>query len=144
MKNHFVLSTCGKRKNVWGLEKIMGEKQSCSYFLSYLLINPGEGPKLHKHKKQHETFFVLNGELLCQVKNNTVILQKGDALLIKKNTKHKYINATSAAVEILILFTSGKIEKLFKKLQKHNLSDQNSCAEQLNKISKKYGTIFYD
>ena len=44
----------------------------------------------HRHEKEDELFYVLQGELVIQMKppHSTITLQRGEMVVIPKNTKH--------------------------------------------------------
>jgi len=57
----------------------------------YCIIEPGaDGPPIHTHPVQEETFFVLDGELDVYKENKWHTLKAGDSLFIPKNTAHSY------------------------------------------------------
>ena len=44
---------------------------------------------MHKHDKEDEFFYVIDGTLLIELKDKTLELSKGEFVIIPKNTLHK-------------------------------------------------------
>lgn len=51
-----------------------------------------------------EMVYVLKGKLLCKIKDDEYILEKGDSLLFLASQPHIYTNQTSKPAQILIIF----------------------------------------
>jgi len=46
--------------------------------------------RFHFHKNKDETFYVLTGELLLELGDETYLLFEGDSLRVKPNIKHRF------------------------------------------------------
>ena len=57
-------------------------------------------PIAHYHPVQHEYFTVLQGELTVQLKNDTLVLKKGDSIDIPANTIHNMWNNSAATTVV--------------------------------------------
>src|SRR6185369_11764126 len=51
-----------------------------------------DGPPLHIHSVQHETFYIVEGELTLKVGDELVEAAAGDFLFIPKGVVHTYVN----------------------------------------------------
>lgn len=87
-------------EKLWGTETLMtNEDLYCSKFLK---INPGFQCSLHKHFKKKESFSVLEGEVLLEIKLNEhdsikkEILKPGDTKLILPGTFHRFSSVHGA------------------------------------------------
>lgn len=78
--------------------------------------NEKGGPPLHVHPHQDEIFFIVEGDYLFQVGNDTHRLQAGDTIFLPRNVPHTFAQ-TSARGKMFFLFQpSGKMEDYFRVL----------------------------
>lgn len=63
-----------------------------------LLAAETDGPPIHFHPKQEETFYVLQGELSVFKQDKWVTLKAGDMLTIPAKTPHSYKNTSKKPV----------------------------------------------
>ncbi|MDD3324887.1 MAG: cupin domain-containing protein [Sulfurospirillaceae bacterium] len=57
-----------------------------------VVITPNEAHPCHKHVKQEESFFVLEGECVVYVDGKRVLIQKGDYLRCEPGESHLFRN----------------------------------------------------
>jgi quercetin dioxygenase-like cupin family protein len=141
------ISNSQKRKNAFfGLQYIATAKNSKNnYFLSELIIEKKDiGPPFHIHRYEDEAFYIIEGRLTFFIKNKRIQLKTGEYLRIPKNTKHRYQNYSNKKVKTLILFSPTGIEKMFKEMDKLIKDEDANNPTVLNKISLKYGTLFFE
>ncbi len=60
--------------------------------IGVVVIGVGESHPCHKHEKQEESFFVLEGECAVYVDGKRVIIKKGDYLQCEPGEAHMFIN----------------------------------------------------
>jgi len=78
--------------------------------LGRALMKPGCSDPLHAHDNCEEIIYVLSGTLGCQIGDETVILHKGDTLVVPAGLFHNRKNLGDAPAEVLVIFSSGRIE----------------------------------
>jgi quercetin dioxygenase-like cupin family protein len=76
-------------------------------------VPPGSGPTAHAHANEDEAFYLINGELEFLNGDQTFVAGAGDFVFIPRNTRHRFKNISSAATEMLFLFTPGGQENFF-------------------------------
>ncbi len=64
--------------------------------MGVVVITPGEEHPCHKHEKQEESFFVLEGECSVYVDGKKVVLKKGDYLICSPGEAHYFHNESDA------------------------------------------------
>jgi mannose-6-phosphate isomerase-like protein (cupin superfamily) len=75
-------------KKVWGSEKwIVNNEHYCG---KMMILNTGWRCSLHYHKIKHETFYILEGEVLMEYDGQSVIMKPGDAQTIEPGKKHRF------------------------------------------------------
>jgi quercetin dioxygenase-like cupin family protein len=68
------------------------------------------GPPLHTHAFD-ETFFVLEGELTLQLRDELTVVRSGEAAFARGNTPHTLANRSGAPARFLIVFTPAGFER---------------------------------
>lgn len=68
-----------------------------------LWVNPGgDGPPLHVHPLQHETFTMLKGDLNMTCNGRDFILREGESITVPPNTAHTFWNDSGMEVQALV------------------------------------------
>ena len=74
-------------KKEWGKEQWIVNRAYCG---KKLILNKGYRCSMHYHKNKDETFYVLKGKVLMEIKNKKHIMLPGHSILIEPNTKHRF------------------------------------------------------
>lgn len=69
------------------------------YCKKLIVVFPGQCHPSHRHEKKEETFELLSGDLEVMLDGDTVHLQPGDRLLVKRNTWHSFSSKDGAIFE---------------------------------------------
>jgi quercetin dioxygenase-like cupin family protein len=97
--------------------KVSSNDSGGTYSLMHWVVAPNAAAPAHTHENYEETFYVLSGELDFLVGEETTTVKTGDFIRAPKGTRHGYTNPTGSQVELLVGFTPGGMEQLFKKYQ---------------------------
>jgi mannose-6-phosphate isomerase-like protein (cupin superfamily) len=77
------------------------------------------GPALHLHHSQDEWFYVIRGDFIVRVGDETVRLQPGDSAFAPRMTPHAFAKVSEGEGQVLILFQpAGSIEEFFLQMSK--------------------------
>ena len=77
------------------------------------------GPALHRHHLQDEWFYVIRGEFIVQVGDDTVRLHPGDSAFAPRKIPHTFAKVSEGDGQMLILFQpAGDMEDFFKQMAK--------------------------
>ena len=77
------------------------------------------GPALHRHHFQDEWFYVIQGEFIVRVGDDTLSLQPGDSAFAPRKIPHTFAMTSEGAGQILVLFQpAGSMEDFFKEMSK--------------------------
>ena len=84
-----------------------------------VVVAPGQGVPPHTHTREDEIFYVVAGELTCQMDGlpSPVLLKSGDILSLPRNRKHGFKNASATEARILVTVTPGAgMDRMFVEL----------------------------
>jgi quercetin dioxygenase-like cupin family protein len=77
------------------------------------LIPPGEGPPLHRHAHEDETWQVLEGELRFRLGDDISRAPAGTFVFVPRGVPHCFQNVGDAPARILVIFTPAGMERFF-------------------------------
>jgi uncharacterized cupin superfamily protein len=77
-------------------------------YMDHLLIPPGASDGLHRHTAVEEIYYVMNGEGQVVLNGETAPLHKWDAVPIKFNEAHSFVNNSSEDLELMIIGISAQ------------------------------------
>lgn len=76
--------------------------------------NEKGGPPLHYHLKQDEIFFVVDGEYLFKVGDETYTLKTGDTIFLPREVPHTFAQLTDTGKMFFMFQPAGKMEDFFR------------------------------
>jgi quercetin dioxygenase-like cupin family protein len=74
------------------------------------------GPALHRHAITTEWIYVVSGTVAFTLDDETIMLERGETLLILPGTTHTFWNPTAHSVSLLVIVTPGGIEGYYAEL----------------------------
>ncbi len=93
------------------------------------------GPALHRHHFQDEWFYIIRGEFVVQVGDDTLRLHPGDSAFAPRKIPHAFAKTSDGEGQMLVLFQpAGSMEDFFmqmSKLGKEIPKNQESALKQL-------------
>ncbi|MEZ5424959.1 MAG: cupin domain-containing protein [Pyrinomonadaceae bacterium] len=95
------------------------------------------GPPLHTHQDQHDTFVVLEGTLTLQVGDDLFELKAGDVATAPPGTPHTYTNLDKEKkARILNLMTPGHFDKAINDFSK--LTPEDIEGEKVMEVAARH------
>jgi mannose-6-phosphate isomerase-like protein (cupin superfamily) len=88
-----------------------------------VVADPRNGVSMHIHKNEDEHFIVLEGTLHIVIGDTTLDVPAGTAVTVSKGHPHAWCNLTDAVVRMLVIFSPGHIEGLFKEVAARKSDD---------------------
>jgi mannose-6-phosphate isomerase-like protein (cupin superfamily) len=77
------------------------------------------GPALHLHHYQDEWFYVIRGEFIVKVGDDTLQLHPGDSAFAPRRIPHAFAKTSEAEGQMLVLFQpAGSMEDFFREMSK--------------------------
>lgn len=101
-------------------------------------IAPGDGPPLHVHAKENESYYVLDGNFEFVCGEESARGGPGTFVFAPRNVPHRYRNVGDMRGRILFGFTPGGIEKFFAEAAAEPLRERRAL------IAAKYHIIMLD
>ena len=98
-------------------------------------FTPKGGPPLHIHHFQDEMFYVIEGDYLFQVGEETYNLKAGDTIFLPREVPHAFAQLTEKGRMVLSFQPSGKMEEFFKKT---SLWTSPPTAEEIAKVFEEH------
>ena len=77
------------------------------------VIPPGQGPPLHSHADEDESWYVLEGSLRFRLGDELAEAPAGTFVFVGRGTPHCFHNAGDEPARILVLFTPAGMESFF-------------------------------
>ena len=81
-----------------------------------LIADPRNGMPMHVHKNEDEHFIVLEGTLHIANGDQTSDVPAGTAVTVRKGVPHAWCNLSETPLRMLVVFSPGHIERLFREV----------------------------
>lgn len=136
----------GEGKSVWVVGDrytflAIGEDTGGAYALIHATVPPQGGPPPHVHRREDETFYVLEGELTFQADGRTFELKPGAFITLPKGSLHTFKNIGTTTAKMLITVNPAGLEQFFAEVG-HGTQEEPvtpAAVEKLVAIASKYG-----
>jgi len=134
----------GQRLNSFGdtvVIKISGEETGGAYAAMEVFTETGMGPPMHRHSREDETFFVLEGEHEFSVDGQSIKAGPGTLVYAPRGTVHTFRNLSSKTGRMLVTVQPAGLEKFFAELDA--LPPGPPDMSKVLPILEKYGLEFH-
>jgi quercetin dioxygenase-like cupin family protein len=88
-----------------------GKETGGQFALLDTTVSEGHEPPPHTHSKEDETFYLLEGELILRVDEETLHAKKGDLVFLPRNVQHSWRAVIDT--RLLVLITPAGLENAF-------------------------------
>ena len=80
------------------------------------------GPPLHRHSREDEWFYVLEGMITLEIDGARTVVEPGSSAFAPRGTVHAFQNFTSDTGKMLVMTTPGTdFNRFFVALSAHNM-----------------------
>jgi quercetin dioxygenase-like cupin family protein len=93
---------------------VTGEESGGAYFVMEALVPPGGGPPPHIHRREDETFYLVEGEIKFRLGDETVMAGPGDFVNVPRGTVHRFENTGTETARMILTFTPAGMEHFFE------------------------------
>ncbi|MEO8769885.1 MAG: cupin domain-containing protein [Ferruginibacter sp.] len=98
------------------------------------------GPALHIHHNQDEWFYVIKGEFIVKVGEDTFNLKEGDSAFAPRTIPHAFAKINEGEAQVMILFQpAGLMEDFFKQMSLLGSNIPKNQEETLKKLWATHG-----
>lgn len=125
------------------------EETGGRYSMFEAIVLPGGGPPPHIHRKEDETFYILEGEITFQIGGERRVAGPGTFVHMPIGNLHAFKNETDQPVKMLVSFVPAGLEEMFfqvgKDLADGEVPEKPSPQEvdRLLKIAGRYGIEYH-
>jgi quercetin dioxygenase-like cupin family protein len=98
-------------------------------------VPPMGGPPVHRHSREDEWFYVLDGQITVEVDGERMVLPAGGSAFAPRGTTHAFQNFSNTQAEILVMVIPGGFHHFFEKLSSLPAPDPARVAQ----VAKEYG-----
>ena len=123
--------------------RVAGEDTGGAYSVLEYLAAPGAGSPMHSHKKEVESFYILEGAITFQLGNEKTLATPGMFITIPIGLRHAFVNAEAEPARSLVILTPSGLEYFFLDMSEllktypEGLPDEVFLA-----LTEKYGLDF--
>ena len=97
--------------------KAWGERNPGNYDVAeFSLPSGGSGPRPHRHHRNEELFYVLEGELEFLVGERAVVIGTGSVAFVPPETIHAFRNAGSGQARFLLIASPSGLHRYFEEM----------------------------
>ena len=93
--------------------KLRGEESGGALTAIENVIAPADGPPLHIHEREDESWYVIEGELRFRLGEEIATAPRGTFVFVPRGTPHCFQNAGDVPARILVLFNPSGMERFF-------------------------------
>jgi quercetin dioxygenase-like cupin family protein len=98
------------------------------------------GPALHVHNSQDEWFYVIKGEFIVKVGEETFKLSDGDSAFAPRTVPHAFAKVSEGEAQMLVLFQpAGQMEDFFAQMAKLGTSIPKDQQQTLQELWRTHG-----
>ena len=90
-----------------------GDETDGKYATFEAIVPPGSGPPPHIHRREEESFFVLEGEMTFQLGEKRIVAKQGTFLNMPVGSQHCFKNESDKTARLLISLAPAGLEKMF-------------------------------
>ncbi len=127
--------------------KISGDETQGRYSIWEIEVPLNNGPPLHKHSKEDEAYYILEGDFSFLYGDKEIKADKGRFVYVPRGGFHTYRNVGRSYGKLLLIITPPQFEKFFEEIgiaiedksSFHPPFITSATIENIAKISAKYG-----
>ena len=113
------------------------DETSGVYTVLEVVAEPRNGVPMHVHAHEDEHFVVLEGTLHIANGDERLDVPAGHAVTVYKGVAHAWCNLSNVPVRMLIIFSPGDIEEMFRQVgnrESNDLAAVAACAERFGTV----------
>jgi quercetin dioxygenase-like cupin family protein len=105
------------------------------YTMLEVVADPRNGVPIHIHRNEDEHILVLEGTLHVVIGDATLDVPAGTAITVSRGDPHAWCNLRAMPVRMLVIFSPGHIEGLFREIAARKRDDD------IEAIAEKFGCL---
>ena len=121
------------------LVKLAGTDTNEAVAVVHLTVPKLSGPPLHRHSREDEWFYVLDGEITWQVDGQRFSGGAGASAYAPRGTAHTFQNFSDVPAHILVMVTPAGLERFFDEVDALNAGLSTPDFAGTERLMKEYG-----
>lgn len=117
---------------------VTGEESGGAYFAMEALVPPGGGPPPHIHRREDETFYLIEGEIEFRLGDETIVAGPGDFVNVPRGTVHCFRNAGATPARMVLTFTPAGMERFFEETLEPAPNRAQAAPDNLDEVVARY------
>jgi quercetin dioxygenase-like cupin family protein len=122
-----------------GLVKLAGEDTRNAVAVLQFTVPKLSGPPLHRHSREDEWFYVIDGELTFEVDGQRFTAGPGASAFAPRGAAHTYQNFRDEPAHILVTETPAGLERFFEEVSAHNKGLSQPDFARVGQLAQSYG-----
>lgn len=95
--------------------KVRGEQTGGTLTVFESEVAPNEGPPLHVHANEDESWYVLDGDLRFRIGDEVRPSPPGSFIFVPRGIAHCFQNVGDRPAQVLVIFTPSGMERFFER-----------------------------
>lgn len=128
--------------NIFGIPiwvKLSGEDTGGAYAVMEDQTPPEMGPPLHRHSREDESFYVLEGDYVFEVDGQPIFARTGSSVYAPKGTAHRFKNVGTTPGRLLVTVQPAGLDAFFADIDKATGSTSEPDPTVVLPIFEKHG-----
>ncbi len=117
---------------------VTGEESGGAYFAMEAFVPPGGGPPPHVHRREDETFYVVEGRIEFRLGDDLIEAGPGDFVNVPRGTVHCFRNAGSDTARMVLTFTPAGMEKFFEETLVPAPNGVHEAPDNIGEVAARY------
>ncbi len=122
-----------------GLIKLSGADTADAVAVMHLTVPKLSGPPLHRHSREDEWFYILDGELTWEVDGQRFTGAAGVSAFAPHGTVHAFQNFHDQAAHILVMVTPAGLDRFFDDVTELNKGLSQPDYARVEQLMQSYG-----
>ncbi|ODU01121.1 MAG: cupin [Planctomycetes bacterium SCN 63-9] len=126
--------------------KTTGAETGGAFAMIEAVVPPGGGPPPHRHTREDEAFYVLEGELVFHADGQSFTAGPGSWITLARGSVHRFRNESRATARMLICVTPAGLDDFFLEIGRPAVEGEEgpfpTTPEEIRKLlatAPKYG-----
>jgi quercetin dioxygenase-like cupin family protein len=102
-------------------------------------VPPLGGPALHRHSREDEWFYVLDGEITTEIDGQRSVLRAGDSAFAPRGTAHAFRNFGDSPARILVMTVPGRFSRFLEEVSSLNAGRSTPDMAGTERLMNDYG-----
>jgi len=121
------------------LVKLAGADTADTVAVVHVTAPKMTGPPLHRHSREDEWFYVLEGEIVTEVDGKRTTAGAGASAFAPRGTVHTFQNFKDEPAKLLVMVTPAALDRFFEELTEMNKGLSQPDFARIAELMTSYG-----